>query len=226
MSIIEIKNLKFAYEENSSRYILNDVTFNIEKGEVTGIIGLSGCGKSTLCQIIAGIIPNCIFGEISGEVIVDSIDISEVALSELAQEVGFVMQDPDRQIITQTVEDELAFGAENLCVPPKEIRERVDSVMELLGISHMAEMDPSNLSGGEKQLVAIGSVLTMKPKIIILDEPFSHLDEEGKDLIRKTIDSLSKKGKTIIVVDHDYKTAGIFNKMLWLEEGKISEHKG
>lgn len=219
MDIIEVKNLRFSYD--GVKMILDDIAFTIKKGETVGIVGDSGCGKSTLCHILCGIIPGAIGGEISGHAVVGGIDLREVQLKDMAETVGFVMQDPDRQIVTSMVEDELAFGPENFCIPPEEIRRRVDSVLDMLGIDDIRYKDPNRLSGGQKQLVTIGSVLTLEPEILILDEPFSHLDEENRRGTMELMKRLRDMGKTIITVEHDHRLIEDADRWILLEDGRI-----
>ncbi|MEA4921918.1 MAG: ABC transporter ATP-binding protein [Eubacteriaceae bacterium] len=223
--MITAKNITFAYDESPERHVLDGVSFDLKKESITALAGLSGCGKSTLCRVMTGIIPCCIDGELTGELTMAGRDMIGRSPAELGQKIGFVMQDPDMQIVAATVEDELAFGPENICLPPTEIRHRVDEVMELLGLSYMALTSPSKLSGGQKQLVAIGSVLTMDPEMLIMDEPFSHLDEDGKIMMKKTLIKLRSSGKTVLIVDHDYRSLDFADRIMWMEEGKISEHK-
>lgn len=222
MFIVDVKNIRFSYE--SGKKILKGIDFKIEEGEFIAIIGSSGCGKSTLCHILCGIIPNAVGGEISGDAIMNGISLRKAEMRTLAETVGFVMQDPDRQIVTSTVEDELAFGPENLCVPPEEIRRRVDDTLQLLGLESLREENPNRLSGGQKQLVAIGSVLTLQPKIFILDEPFSHLDEDVKENLENLLSELKRQGKTIIVVEHDHNMVKNADKWLLLEDGKVKSY--
>lgn len=222
MFIVDVKNIRFSYE--SGKEILQGIDFKIEEGEFIAIIGSSGCGKSTLCHILCGIIPNAVGGEISGDAIMNGISLRKAEMRTLAETVGFVMQDPDRQIVTSTVEDELAFGPENLCVSPEEIRRRVDDTLQLLGLESLREENPNRLSGGQKQLVAIGSVLTLQPKIFILDEPFSHLDEDVKENLENLLSELKRQGKTIIVVEHDHNMVKNADKWLLLEDGKVKSY--
>lgn len=217
--MINVKNLKFSYE--SEKEIIKGIDFVIEAGEFVAVIGPSGCGKSTLCHILCGIIPNAIGGDISGEAVVNGKSLRKEEMKTLAETIGFVMQDPDRQIVTSTVEDELAFGPENFCVPPEEIRRRVDDTLKLLGLEELRDENPNRLSGGQKQLVAIGSVLTLQPQIFILDEPFSHLDGEVKEKLESLLQELKSQGKTIIIVEHDYNMVEHADKWLLLEDGKV-----
>lgn len=220
MDIIRIENLKFAYGDG--KQILKGVDLTIEAGELIGLIGDSGCGKSTLCHIMCGIIPNVIGGEVSGQVHIKDINMRQAKLKDMAQTVGFVMQDADRQIVCSTVEDELAFGPENLCLPPEEIRIRVDNTLELLQMTDFRETDPNHLSGGQKQLVTIGSVLTLQPDILILDEPFSHLDEEARIRTSELLNKLKAEGKTIVIVEHDHQLIEHAGRWILLKDGKVA----
>lgn len=217
--MVHVKELHFSYTGN--REILNGISFDLAEGTITGLIGDSGCGKSTLCQILAGIIPNEIDGLISGEVLVDGHSLKEMELKEIAGYVGLVMQDPDRQIFTSAVEDELAFGPENMCVCPTEIRQRVDKILDFLGIRSLSMQNPGKLSGGQKQLTAIGGILTLNPQVVILDEPFGHLDQNGKILIAQLLQKMKAAKKTIICVEHHQEWIPFADQLIWLEKGKI-----
>lgn len=220
MSIIEIKNLKFTYA--SGKQVLNGVDLTVEKGELIGLIGDSGCGKSTLCHVMCGIIPNVIGGTASGQVRIGEKNMRETKLKDMAETVGFVMQDADRMIVSSTVEDELAFGPENLCIEPAEIRKRVDDTLALIQMEEFALTDPNHLSGGQKQLVTIGSVLTLQPEILILDEPHSHLDEESRLRTKALLNQLKAEGKTIIIVEHDHELIEDADRWVLLHEGKVA----
>lgn len=219
--MIEVRNLTFSYDRRPENAALTDITFSIKQGTVTAVIGPSGCGKSTLCQILCGIIPQCISGEIQGEVRVGGTDVQHTSLRDLSQKIGYVMQDPDRQIIASTVEDELAFGPENLCLPPEEIRVRIEAVKEALGICHLAEKNPGKLSGGQKQLIAIGGILAMEPEVLILDEPLSQLDREGRERITGLMKKLRAQGKTLLAVEHDYRMLDFADQWICLERGRL-----
>lgn len=219
--MIQVKDLTFSYDSDPERKVLDSITFSLEPKTITAVIGLSGCGKSTLCQILCGIIPKCTGGILQGDVFIDGLRAAEEPLSRLSQKIGYMMQDPDRQIIASTVEDELAFGPENLALPPEEIRRRVDKTMELLGISHLAEMNPSRLSGGQKQLTAAGALLTMNPDILVMDEPVSHVDQKGREIMLDLIKKLPEEGKTVIVVEHDYEMLDFAHQWLVMEKGRI-----
>lgn len=220
---IKVENLNFAYDEDKK--VLEDISFTVHRGELIGIAGDSGCGKSTLCHILCGIIPHIIGGTISGSVIVNGLNLKDAELKDLANSIGFVMQNPDRQIVTSTVEDELAFGPENYCIPPEEIKRRVDDVIDFLELEKIRLDNPNKLSGGQKQLVAIGSVLTMEPEILVMDEPFSHLDMGNRLKLRKVIDDLVKRGKTVIVIEHDLKAVDMADRWIVIEDGRIQNYE-
>lgn len=219
--MIHVRNLTFSYDRRPEKAALTDITFSIKPGTVTAVIGPSGCGKSTLCQILCGIIPQCISGELQGEVRVGGTDVQHVSLRELSQKIGYVMQDPERQIIASTVEDELAFGPENLCLPPEEIRGRIEAVSDALGIRHLAAKNPGKLSGGQKQLVAIGGILTMEPDVLILDEPLSQVDREGRERMIALMKKLRAQGKTILAVEHDYRMMDFADQWICLDRGRL-----
>ena len=226
MNIIEAKNLTFAYEENTKRHVIENMSFGLKAGTVTVLTGLSGCGKSTLCQILCGIIPEFTGGELTGTVMLEGKDMTMMGMQDIAKKVGYVMQDPDRQIIASTVEDELAFAPENLCIEPKKIRSEVERVMDKLGITGLALKNPGKLSGGEKQITAIASVLTLDPDIVIMDEPFSFLDEKGRRMVCEVIEELKREGKTILVVLHDTAALPFADKRIHMGEEVIYESYG
>ena len=219
-SIIEIENLKFTY--STGKQVLKGVNLTIEKGEMVGLIGDSGCGKSTLCHVMCGLIPNMIGGTASGQVRIKDKNMRQTKLKDMAETVGFVMQDADRMIVSSTVEDELAFGPENLCIQPEEIRRRVDETLKLIQMEEYALTDPNHLSGGQKQMVTIGSVLTLHPDILILDEPHSHLDEESRVRTKALLNHLKSQGKTIIIVEHDHELIEDADRWILLQDGVVA----
>lgn len=216
---IEVRNLDFAYEESCQ--ILHKVSFSLKRGSLTAVIGLSGCGKSTLCHCLCGIIPQVLGGELHGKILLHGQDISGILLANLAQTIGLVMQNPDLQLVTTTVEDELAFAPENLCLPPAEITNRVERVLKWLRFEHLRLASPHDLSGGQKRLLAIGSVLTLDPQILVLDEPMSHLDHQGKLLVKEAILNLLQEGRTIIMVEHDLQNVVFADNWLVIAEGRL-----
>lgn len=221
MPYIEVRDLAFTYQGAKDK-VLDGISFDIEAGEIITLFGLSGSGKSTLCQILCGIIPRMTEGELTGSVKIGGEDIAPKPMNEIAERIGFVMQDPDRQIIAPTVEEEIAFGPENLMLPREEIEMRVGEVLHLLGIEDLRDKNPLKLSGGQKQIVAIASVLAMKPETLVLDEPMSHLDEDARVIIRETIQRLRDDGRTVIVVEHDYHTMDFADRWLHIRDGKVA----
>lgn len=219
--IIDVENLSFKYF-GCNDFALKDINIKIGKGEFIGIIGKSGSGKSTLLHCLTGIIPHEIKGEKTGSVIINNLNTDEHGISEITNQLGIVFQNPEIQLFNISVEDELAFICENLAYPIDEIKKSVDFALDTIGIRHLKDEYPFNLSGGEKQKVAIASVLTVRPKILVLDEPTSELDAKGKETVFKTLKKLKNDGMTIILVDHNldgsYKLA---DKLILLDDGKI-----
>jgi len=202
VTLIEIKNLSFTYA-NTEEPALKNINLIINEGEFVLLTGPSGCGKTTLCRCLNGLIPHFYNGEMEGDVIIDGLNTKEYPVYKLAQKVGLVFQDPENQLVSLNVEKELAFAPENLGLPKEEIRRRVKETLQLLKIEHLRHKAPYELSGGEQQRVAIASVLTLKPKILVLDEPTSNLDPKGAEQVLKTIKKLNEElNVTIILIEH------------------------
>ncbi|GAB1476104.1 hypothetical protein MASR2M70_09360 [Bacillota bacterium] len=185
-----------------------DISLELEKGRIAAITGPSGSGKSTLGCCLAGVIPHLLEGEYKGAV-------------EIAGRPGIVFQDPDTQVFFPAVEDELAFAPENLCLTPEETGKRIAETLQKLGIPHLADADPKLLSGGQKQLIALGGVLTLAPDLLILDETLSQLDRESKDRIKQHLLELKAKGVSIILIEHQSNNYDIADEIWLLEEGKL-----
>lgn len=222
MAIIEIKNLSYTYP-GATKPSINDVSINVEKGEFVLITGPSGCGKTTLCRCFNGLVPHFYQGELKGQVTVAGMDTSKHQTYEMAKYVGLVFQNPENQLFALSVEKDVAFGLENLGVPRKEMRERVDWALNLTGIYDLRERSPHEVSGGQQQRVAIASVLAMQPEIIVLDEPTSFLDPLSAEKIFEVIYSLNKKqGITVILVEHRLDlTAKYADHLIVMDEGKV-----
>ncbi len=221
MEAVKVKNLSYRYQAKGA-VILKDISFEIVRGEIITVMGLSGCGKSTLCYCLSGIASNCWSGIMEGEVLINGINIRGSRLAGLASEVGMVFQDPDTQLFSPTVEDEIAFAPENMCLPPVRIRERVDYVIDLLGIGSLRRANPQQLSGGEKHLVALASVLALDPSVLILDEVLSQLDQRGRENIAYALGKLRNQEKTIITVEHDLKTTAIADRIMVMQSGELT----
>ncbi|MBR4231609.1 MAG: ABC transporter ATP-binding protein [Oscillospiraceae bacterium] len=222
MSIIEVRDLSLAYEDGPA--VLDGISFTAEEGEALVFAGLSGSGKTTLCSCLCGILPRSEPVAFSGSVTVDGTDIPGTPLYECAQHIAMVFQNPDDQLVCSAVEDELAFGLENLCVPPDEIRRRVDAMTAEFGLSGMAESDPAKLSGGQKKLVTIASTLILGPKVIVLDEPMTGLDADSRELVLRAVERLKERGCTVVAVEHDLSLASYADRILYLRDGKLNDN--
>lgn len=221
--IIKFLDLSFQYDDGGP-YVLKNVSFQVQRGEIVGIIGDNNSGKSTLCQITAGLIPHYISGEMSGDVLIESKSTRNMTMGDLAQEVGMVFQNPFNQLTytTSTVRDELAFGLGNIGMERKQMLEKVEEIARTMRVYEILDKNPLQLSGGQIQRVALGSCLIMNPDILILDECCSQLDPIGSEEIFKIIYELKEKGITILIVDHDMeRIASIADKLLVLHEGRV-----
>lgn len=221
-AIIEVRNLSFRYT-NRDPLILDSIDLDIEGGSITSIAGLSGCGKSTLAFCLCGAIPKSMPGIMEGSIMIDGADIKELSLPNLAKKIGMVFQDVDNQLFLPTVESEIAFAPENLCLPYEDIEKIINRVISMLNIGHLRYKNPSHLSGGEKHLAAIASILSLDPDIIILDEVLSELDRENKELIKNVIKILNEAGKTIIIIDHSIKNLMVADTILLMRKGRIED---
>ena len=196
-----VENLTFRYRDRQTPAIRN-LTFAAAEGEILLIAGASGCGKTTLVRAINGLIPRSYKGEMTGRIQVFGEETIHWKLSQISQSVGTVLQDPERQILGTKVLNEVAFGLENLGLPRQEIIERVDEALATLGLQHLRDRETFNLSGGEKQKVALAGVLAMRPRILMLDEPLASLDpasaRESLDMVRR----LANEGMTVLMVEH------------------------
>ena len=202
MSVIQVSGLTFTYAGAKSPAIM-DVNLEVSEGEFILIVGPSGGGKSTLCRCLNGLIPHFYEGEYTGSVTVCGLKVADTPTHILSQHIGMVFQNPQNQLFSLSVEADIAFPLENLGLPRQEIRQRVDEVLELLNLQHLKDRSPFELSGGQQQKVAIASVLAMKPKIILLDEPTSFLDPLSALHLFETIDYVRKRlGLTVLMVEH------------------------
>lgn len=215
--MIEFKNVSFSYLSPERIDVLKDVNLKIDKGEFVSIIGRNGSGKSTLARLISVLLlPS------EGEVFVDGMNTREEEnLYKIRRKVGMVFQNPDNQIVSQIVEEDVAFGLENLNFPPDKIRERVDGVLEEVGLYEFKNFPPHFLSGGQKQKLAIAGVLVMEPEYLVLDEPTSLLDPRGRRDVINLILKLHKKGITIVLITHRMEEASISQRVIVLNDGRI-----
>ncbi|MDI9609442.1 MAG: ABC transporter ATP-binding protein [Candidatus Verstraetearchaeota archaeon] len=221
MAIIEVKGLCYTYPESESPSLI-DVNFKAEPGEFVLVTGPSGCGKTTFCRALNGLIPNSYGGDFKGEVMVDGLLTTSTPVYELAQRVGLVFQNPENELFCTTVEREVAFGPENLALPREEIAMRVEEALEIVGISHLKEKSPEELSGGEQQKVAIAALLAMKPKVLVLDEPTANLDPVSAKSVLELMHRLNKNGVTVILVEHRLEMVShLVDRCVVFEGGRI-----
>jgi len=200
--MIEVSGLTFAYP-HAAQPVLRDVTLSIQEGEAVLVVGPSGGGKSTFLRCLNGLVPHFHGGRFAGRVTAGGLDTLSHQPRDLARIVGMVFQDPESQFVADVVEDELAFGMENMGVPRLTMRKRVEEVLDVLGIAHLRRRRLDTLSGGELQRVAIGAVLTMQPKTLVLDEPTSQLDPQAAEEVLTTVQRLnSDLGLTVVIAEH------------------------
>lgn len=218
--MISIKNLsfKYDYEDENAIQILKDINLEIKEGEFVALLGHNGSGKSTLAKLINGLL---LPGQ--GDVLVDGMNTkSEEEIWDIRRTAGMVFQNPDNQLVATIVEDEVAFGPENMGVEPSEIRRRVDRALEDVGMADYKKNAPHLLSGGQKQRVAIAGILAMSPKYIILDEPTAMLDPSGRREVMDTLIKLNKEeGKTIILITHYMEEGAISDRVVVMEDGSM-----
>ncbi len=217
MSFIECRNLRFSYGEETGE-VLHGIDLDIEKGEFIALLGHNGCGKSTMAKLFNGmLIPN------SGVVKVDGIDTGiEERQFDVRRRVGLVQQNPDNQMVAGIVEEDVAFGPENLGIEPEEIRRRVDNALKAVGMYEYREHAPHKLSGGQKQRVAIAGVIAMETDCIVLDEPTAMLDPRGRQEVMDTITYLNReKGITIILITHYMDEAVRADRVVVMDGGEI-----
>jgi energy-coupling factor transporter ATPase len=221
-TIIEAKEFSYCYPRRDNQ-VLKDLNFSIEEGEFIAIMGRNGAGKSTLCQALDGVIPHLHGGTIWGDIIVDGLNTQEVEVAEMAQKIGIVLEDPEAQLFTTRVDDEMAFGIENLCFPREEIIKRIEWATKIVRLEGYSDREPTALSGGQKQRCAIAATLAMKPKIMVLDEPTSQLDPIGTYEVFDVIKSLKEEyGMTILITTHKSEhIAQYADRIMVMEEGKI-----
>lgn len=217
---IRVENVCFQYDENeeSNSYALNNINLSIARGEFVAIVGHNGSGKSTLSKHF-----NSIYLPTLGDVIIDGMNTKEDDhIFDIRKKVGLVLQNPDNQIVAGVVEEDVAFGCENLGFPPEEIRKRVDDALRAVGMYEYRTHSPDKLSGGQKQRVAIAGIIAMKPECIVLDEPTAMLDPQGRDEVINTVIQLNKEmGITIILITHYMEEAVLADRVIVMDSGGI-----
>ena len=220
-TIIKFDNVSFAYELEDEGVVnaVNDFSLEVPEGQFLAVLGHNGCGKSTVAKLINGIlVPN------KGKVTVEGMDTSdEEKTVDIRKTVGMVFQNPDNQIVATIVEDDVAFGPENLGVEPSEIRKAVDSALKAVGMYEFRKREPHRLSGGQKQRVAIAGVIAMNTKCIVMDEPTAMLDPQGRKEVMDTVMKLNREfGITVILITHYMDEAVKANRVIVMDGGRIA----
>jgi len=217
-----VENLTFRYRDRQSAAI-NDISFTANSGEILLVAGASGCGKTTLLRILNGLIPRSYKGELTGRALLFGEETITWKLSQISQKVGTVLQDPERQILGTKVLNEVAFGLENLGMARDEIFQRVDEALAFLKISDLRDRETFNLSGGEKQKVALAGVLAMRPSILLLDEPLASLDPASAHDTLDAVRDLANKGMTVLMVEHRVEDVLRIKpeRVMFMSEGQI-----
>ena len=221
---IKVDNVCFSYENDNGEEIpvLKNISFEVKKGEFVVVLGHNGSGKSTLAKLL-----NLILSPKSGSIIIDGMNITSSEISDddiysIRQKIGMVFQNPDNQLVSSVVEEDVAFGPENLGVPPEEIRARVDSALEEVGMTEFRQHSPSQLSGGQKQRVAIAGIIAMLPQCIVFDEATSMLDPSGRRDVMNTIERLNKeKNITVLHITHNMTEAVNADRVIVINDGVV-----
>ncbi|MCH5198783.1 MAG: energy-coupling factor transporter ATPase [Oscillospiraceae bacterium] len=219
-TLIEFSNVSFSYDEDEEniKYAVKDLSFTVKKGEFLAVLGKNGSGKSTIAKLA-----NSICVPSSGKVFVKGLDTSNSENEiEVRKKVGVVFQNPDNQIVASIVEEDVAFGPENLAIDPKEIRTRVDDALNAVGMYDRRFSETHRLSGGQKQRVAIAGIIAMRPECIVLDEPTAMLDPKGRADVIKTITALNKDfGVTVVLITHFMEEAINADRVMVVNDGRI-----
>lgn len=223
MKLLQIRKLSFQYE-NSEEYALQNVSIDVDQGEIICITGESGCGKTTLLRCLNGLIPEFYEGDRKGSILIHDEDIFSMPQYQIAKYVGSVFQDPRSQFFTVNTTDEIAFGCENLSWNTENIITRVENTFQTLEMNDLRDRSIFSLSSGEKQKIAIGSVYAMNPEIMLLDEPSANLDAEAAANLKQLIRAMKKAGKTLIISEHRLSYLGdIADRFIYMKDGAVQE---
>jgi len=219
--MIRVQDLRYRYPDTD--WTLEEINFEVNRGEYLAIVGANGSGKSTIAFLLNGLIPHFFGGTLEGAVLVDGINTRDCPVSELVTRAGLVLQNADAQLFNSTVEEEIVFGLESLGMPRRDVERRLCAITEALHLGHLLARSPITLSGGEKRLVAIGAVLSLDPSVLVLDEPYADLDWEATARVRRSLKDLHLDGKTLVVVEQ--RLEGILRegvRCLVVGDGRIS----
>ena len=220
--MIRLSNICYQYPDTNGARVLQGIDLTVDKGEYLLLCGGSGSGKSTLGYLLNGLIPHFFGGILEGQVFILGRDTADLTVKDLFPTVGLVFQNTDAQLFNSTVENEIAFGLESLGRPAPEIEEEIRHTAEAVGIGHLLDRSPTALSGGEKRLVAIASVLCLAPPILVLDEPLAHLDRQGADRVRKILRRLHRQGTTVVVIEQRVEAVlGDVTRCVVMDRGKV-----
>mgnify|MGYP001329926641 FL=1 len=223
MAFVTLQNVTYQYPLTQSP-ALQEIDLQINEGEFLAVVGPNGAGKSTLCYALAGFVPHFFKGDLTGEITVDGKKSSEATLDEWVMNVGLAFQNPFNQISGAkfTVFEELAFGLENIGVSCDEMKVRVEEAMALTGIRELADRSPYSLSGGQQQRVALTSILVMKPKLLVLDEPTSQMDPIGTREVFSVVRKMAEEGMTVVMVEHKVEwIANFADRVVALKDGRM-----
>lgn len=225
MGFVEFQNVSFSYNEGyeAQTRALENVSFSVEEGEFVALVGHNGSGKSTVAKLM-----NALLLPSAGRVVVDGMDTSDKkSLFEIRKRVGVVFQNPDNQMIATIIEDDVAFGPENIGLKSDEIRKRVDWALEAVGMSEHKKGTPFRLSGGQKQRIAIAGVLAVKPRVLVLDESTAMLDPSGREEVMSVVERLNREEKmTVVMITHFMDEALKADRMIVLSDGKVLMNGG
>ena len=222
---IKVEDLSFTYDEEDTKvkhYVLKNINLEIEKGSFVCVLGHNGSGKSTFAKLL-----NLILTPDKGKIYIDGADITRADLNEdelfeIRRKVGMVFQNPDNQLVATVVEEDVAFGPENLGIESSEIRKRVDYALETVGMTKYALHAPHRLSGGQKQRVAIAGIIAMEPECIIFDESTAMLDPQGRKEVMNTIIKLNReRGITVLHITHNMEEAALADRVIVIDEGEL-----
>ena len=215
--MLKLKNISFRYK-GQNNWLLQDFSWSANKGDIITVQGSSGSGKTTFLNILCSVIPKTIKGKFSGFVIINNLDLADLSLPRIAPFVSLLMQEPDNQLFFPTVEQELAFAPENLNLSPKKIKSRIHEALQMLEIEDLIHQETSSLSFGQKKLVTFASILTLSPRIFLLDEPTAGLAKDRTKILKNLIRYLTNNGKIIFVTDYNKKFTDIANQTIDMDE--------
>lgn len=220
--MIEIRDLSFTYRESSQPTVRN-INLSIPDGQFVGITGAAGSGKSTLTYTFNGIIPHCYPGEFYGAVLIDGHDTVDTSLTDISRLVGSVCQDIDSQMVSSVVEDELLYGLENFAIPKEEVEPRLEEALRAMGIEDLRDRAIASLSGGQKQKVAVASILALRPKVLVLDEPTAELDPASSQAVFELLRRYAREhGTTVIVVEQKIALLSEYaDRLIIVKEGQL-----